>query len=126
MSVVNQSPAPQPVRIRILGTRPAVGGGVVRDVLAGRVPVVLRSELYATPALVGASVAVVGLGRDYLTSYVRNVHAVTPEDVRRVAATHLDDERMTIVVAGDVVQIRDQLTPFGPIEEPVSPPLRVE
>jgi uncharacterized membrane protein YeiH len=32
----------------------------VRDVLAGRVPVVLRSELYATPALVGATVAVVG------------------------------------------------------------------
>lgn len=44
----------------LMGVLTAVGGGVVRDVLAGRVPVVLRSELYATPALVGASVAVLG------------------------------------------------------------------
>jgi uncharacterized membrane protein YeiH len=49
-----------PVPAVLMGTLTAVGGGVVRDVLAGRVPVVLRSELYATPALVGASVAVVG------------------------------------------------------------------
>src|SRR5512139_886830 len=49
-----------PVPAVLLGTLTAVGGGVVRDLLAGRVPVVLRSELYATPALVGASVAVLG------------------------------------------------------------------
>ena len=49
-----------PVPAALMGTLTAVGGGVVRDILAGRVPVVLRSELYATPALVGASVAVVG------------------------------------------------------------------
>jgi uncharacterized membrane protein YeiH len=51
-----------PVPAALMGTLSAVGGGVVRDVLAGRVPVVLRSELYATPALVGASVAVLGEG----------------------------------------------------------------
>jgi uncharacterized membrane protein YeiH len=49
-----------PVPAALLGTLTAVGGGVVRDLLAGRVPVVLRSELYATPALVGASLAVAG------------------------------------------------------------------
>jgi uncharacterized membrane protein YeiH len=49
-----------PVPAALMGTLTAVGGGVVRDILAGRVPVVLRSELYATPALVGASVAVAG------------------------------------------------------------------
>jgi uncharacterized membrane protein YeiH len=49
-----------PVPAVLLGTLTAVGGGVVRDLLAGRVPVVLRSELYATPAMVGASVAVLG------------------------------------------------------------------
>ena len=49
-----------PLPSALMGVLTAVGGGVVRDVLAGRVPVVLRSELYATPALVGASVAVVG------------------------------------------------------------------
>jgi uncharacterized membrane protein YeiH len=33
----------------------AVGGGVLRDVLAGQVPEVLRRELYAVPALLGAT-----------------------------------------------------------------------
>lgn len=43
----------------ILGAVTAVGGGTVRDVLIGRVPVVLRSELYAIPALAAAGVVVV-------------------------------------------------------------------
>lgn len=43
----------------ILGAITAVGGGTLRDVLSGRVPVVLRSELYAIPALVAATVVVV-------------------------------------------------------------------
>jgi uncharacterized membrane protein YeiH len=43
----------------ILGAITAVGGGTLRDVLTGRVPVVLRSELYAIPALLGATVVVV-------------------------------------------------------------------
>jgi uncharacterized membrane protein YeiH len=42
----------------ILGGITGVGGGTVRDVLIGRVPSVLRSELYAIPALVGAAVLV--------------------------------------------------------------------
>jgi uncharacterized membrane protein YeiH len=50
----------------ILGAVTAVGGGTVRDMLIGRVPVVLRHELYAIPALVGALVLVGGdqLGMD--------------------------------------------------------------
>jgi uncharacterized membrane protein YeiH len=43
----------------ILGAITAVGGGTLRDVLTGRVPVVLRSELYAIPALLGATVVVI-------------------------------------------------------------------
>jgi uncharacterized membrane protein YeiH len=42
----------------ILGAITAAGGGTLRDVLIGRVPVVLSSELYAIPALVGATVVV--------------------------------------------------------------------
>jgi uncharacterized membrane protein YeiH len=48
--------APQAV---ILGAITAVGGGTLRDVLTGRVPVVLRSELYAIPALLAATVVVI-------------------------------------------------------------------
>jgi uncharacterized membrane protein YeiH len=43
----------------ILGVMTAVGGGTIRDVMLGRVPVVLRSELYAIPALVAAFAVVV-------------------------------------------------------------------
>ena len=43
----------------ILGAVTAVGGGTLRDVLIRQVPTVLSSELYAIPALVGASVAVI-------------------------------------------------------------------
>ncbi|NUR08473.1 MAG: trimeric intracellular cation channel family protein [Nocardioidaceae bacterium] len=44
----------------LLGMITGIGGGMVRDVLAGRVPLVFRGELYATPALVGAAIAVLG------------------------------------------------------------------
>jgi uncharacterized membrane protein YeiH len=47
-----------PVPAALLGMVSGVGGGVVRDVLVGRVPVVLRQEIYAIPALLGASLAV--------------------------------------------------------------------
>ncbi|MGE2713285.1 trimeric intracellular cation channel family protein [Mycolicibacterium litorale] len=41
----------------IVGTITAVGGGTIRDVMIGRIPTVLRSELYAIPALIGAGCA---------------------------------------------------------------------
>ncbi len=49
-----------------LGVLTGIGGGVLRDVLAGVVPVVLRREVYAVPALLGGVVVVVadGQGRD--------------------------------------------------------------
>ena len=51
-----------PAPAAALGMLTGVGGGVIRDLLAGRVPVVLRSgELYAIPALAGAAVASSGV-----------------------------------------------------------------
>ena len=47
-----------PVPAALMGMVTGIGGGMVRDVLAGRVPVIFRGELYATPALAGAAVAV--------------------------------------------------------------------
>ncbi|HEY4427971.1 MAG TPA: TRIC cation channel family protein [Solirubrobacteraceae bacterium] len=43
----------------VLGAISGVGGGIMRDVLLGRVPVVLRRGLYAVPALIGAAIVVV-------------------------------------------------------------------
>ena len=48
-----------PVPAALMGMVTGIGGGMARDLLAGRVPVVFGSELYATPALVGAAWAVV-------------------------------------------------------------------
>jgi uncharacterized membrane protein YeiH len=50
----------EPVPAALMGMVTGIGGGMARDVLAGRVPAVFRGELYATPALAGAAVAVVG------------------------------------------------------------------
>jgi uncharacterized membrane protein YeiH len=59
-----------PVPAALLGMVSGIGGGVVRDVLTGRVPLVFRGELYATPALVGAVIAVLGHQAGVPTSVV--------------------------------------------------------
>lgn len=51
-----------PAQAIILGGITAVGGGTLRDVLIRRVPAVMRSGLYAIPALVGATVVVAADG----------------------------------------------------------------
>jgi len=54
-----------------------------------------------------------GLGDDYLSSYVKRLTAVTPEDVRRVANEYLTPDKMTLVVVGDVKTVKDQLAPWS-------------
>ncbi len=49
-----------PVPAALLGMVTGIGGGMLRDVLTGRVPLVFRGDIYATPALLGAAIAVVG------------------------------------------------------------------
>jgi uncharacterized membrane protein YeiH len=44
----------------VLGVIAAVGGGVLRDVLLNRVPVILEKEIYALAALAGAAIQVFG------------------------------------------------------------------
>jgi uncharacterized membrane protein YeiH len=43
-----------------LGLVTAVGGGIARDVMLAQVPTILKSEIYATPALLGALILVAG------------------------------------------------------------------
>ena len=51
----------------------------------------------------------------YLTNYVQNVLAVTPQDVQRIARQYLKSEQMAIVVVGDKAQVSSQLTPYGEV-----------
>jgi uncharacterized membrane protein YeiH len=49
-----------PVMSALLGMLTGIGGGMTRDVLLTEIPQVLRSDLYAVAALVGASFVVIG------------------------------------------------------------------
>jgi uncharacterized membrane protein YeiH len=49
-----------PAMAAVLGMVSGVGGGMLRDLLAGEVPSVLRSDIYAVAALAGAVVVVLG------------------------------------------------------------------
>jgi uncharacterized membrane protein YeiH len=49
-----------PVAATLLGMLTGIGGGMVRDVLVRQIPTVLRTELYAVAALIGAAVMVIG------------------------------------------------------------------
>lgn len=49
-----------PVAATLLGMLTGIGGGMVRDVLVSEIPTVLRTELYAVAALIGAAVVVSG------------------------------------------------------------------
>ncbi len=44
----------------VLGVVTAVGGGALRDIALNRVPIIMRKEIYALAALVGAAVQVLG------------------------------------------------------------------
>jgi uncharacterized membrane protein YeiH len=48
-----------PVAAILLGVLTGIGGGLVRDVLVREIPTVLRTELYAVAALIGAAVVVI-------------------------------------------------------------------
>lgn len=52
-----------PMMSVLMGTITAVGGGVIRDILLGEVPAVLRVHVYAVAALVGAAAVVIAARR---------------------------------------------------------------
>jgi uncharacterized membrane protein YeiH len=56
-----------PVSAAFLGTLTAVGGGAMSAVLIGRIPPVLRVDVYAVAALLGAAIVVTGLRRNLPT-----------------------------------------------------------
>lgn len=49
-----------PVAATLLGMLTGVGGGMMRDVLVSEIPTILRTELYAVAALIGAGIVVMG------------------------------------------------------------------
>lgn len=61
-----------------------------------------------------------GLPPGYLTGFVDRVHAVTPEDVQRMARDYFRPDDMLLVVTGDPEVALPQLREAGPVE--LAPP----
>ncbi|MGW7199435.1 trimeric intracellular cation channel family protein [Streptomyces chryseus] len=70
-----------------LGLATAVGGGVLRDVLANEVPSLLRwdRDLYAVPAIVGASMVALCIRFDALNAVTSGIAVVTAFVLRLLA-----------------------------------------
>ena len=56
-----------------------------------------------------------GLDDSYLTNYVRNVLAVSPQEVQRIARDYLKPEKMAIVVVGDRKTVAEQVAPYNTV-----------
>ncbi|MEV0918947.1 trimeric intracellular cation channel family protein [Streptomyces sp. NPDC049967] len=70
-----------------LGLTTAVGGGVLRDVLANEVPSLLRwdRDLYAVPAIVGAAMIVLCIRFDALNAFTSGAAVITAFVLRLLA-----------------------------------------
>jgi zinc protease len=56
-----------------------------------------------------AQIALFDLPDDYYSQFVPRIEAVTPDEVTQVAARHLDPERLTTVIVGDLDQMGQNL-----------------
>ncbi len=56
------------------------------------------------------------LPKDYYRSYVRNLMAVTPADVQRMATQYLDPDNVALLAIGDASVIAEPLKQFGPVK----------
>lgn len=54
-----------------------------------------------------------GLKDDYLTTYVKTVHSVTPEQVSGLTKKYIRDEDMTLVITGDKKKIEKQIEAYS-------------
>ncbi|MEU2912114.1 trimeric intracellular cation channel family protein [Streptomyces massasporeus] len=70
-----------------LGLTTAVGGGVLRDVLANEVPSLLRwdRDLYAVPAIVGSALAALCIRYDALNPFTSGLAVITAFVLRLLA-----------------------------------------
>src|SRR5436309_10259509 len=74
-----------PMAATLLGMLTGIGGGMVRDVLVGEIPTVLRTELYAVAALIGAAVEVTGRMLHFPSSWAAATGAVLCFGIRFMA-----------------------------------------
>jgi predicted Zn-dependent peptidase len=57
-----------------------------------------------------------GLPPSYASTYVKQVYAVTPQQVSEMAKRYIEDDRATIVIVGDRKAIEAQIKGLGEIK----------
>jgi zinc protease len=64
------------------------------------------------------TLCVYGLPDDYFATYLRSIQAVTSSDIRRVAQTYLQPDRLAVVIAGDLKRIDPAIRALklGPVD----------
>jgi uncharacterized membrane protein YeiH len=72
----------------LLGTTTAVGGGVLRDILLNRVPVILEREIYALAALLATLIVVLGTQFRWMPVEFLSVIALLASAALRLLALH--------------------------------------
>lgn len=77
-----------PLAAALLGMLTGIGGGVLRDLMAGRMPLVLRQEVYAVAGLAGATVVVVAWSAGYQAPWISGVGAAVCIVIRVLALRH--------------------------------------
>ena len=76
-----------PVAAILFGTLTGIGGGMVRDVLAREIPTVLRTDVYALAAIIGATI-LVGARSLHLTQAVASILGAVICTEIRLGAMH--------------------------------------
>lgn len=82
-----------------------------QNFLAGHFPLSIESSAALAEQVL--SRLFYGQNPDEIETYLDKVGRVTPEDVRRVAATLLKPDQLSIVLVGDAAAFVDQLAPAG-------------
>jgi predicted Zn-dependent peptidase len=75
--------------------------------------VVAAATCTKTKTKSGSRIDLHKLGPDYLSSYVKRVMAVTPDEVRRIANEYLTPDKMSLVVVGDEKTVKTQVTQWA-------------
>jgi uncharacterized membrane protein YeiH len=102
-----------PVPAALMGVITGCVGGVIRDVIAGRPSIIMRPELYVTPAALASAICALGPVLGLANALVWPVAALSGFGLRG-AAIHW---RLGLPAYGGAVEVRDRTQPVRREEE---------
>ena len=86
---------------------------VIKNYVTGNFAISLESP--QTIASFAINIDKYNLPENYYADYLKNVAAVTPEEIKNAAGEYIKPEHSNIVVVGNADQVKDGLKQFGPI-----------